>query len=143
MSRDFTYIDDLVEAILRLADVPPSEENRAGEGLDTLSHNAPFRVVNIGGGQPVELIRFVDTVEQAVGRPAVRRLLPMQQGDVPRTYADHRLLTALTGFAPAIPLEHGVGEFVRWYRAWRGDVAGAEGDRGRDATHRTSIAGVF
>ena len=143
MSRDFTYIDDLVEAILRLADLPPSEENRVGDALDTLSRNAPFRVVNIGGGQPTELIRFVDTVEQAVGRPALRRFLPMQQGDVPRTYADHRLLTALTGFTPATPLEHGVGEFVRWYRAWRGDVAAAKESRCQEGPAGTSIGGVF
>lgn len=121
MSRDFTYIDDLVEAILRLADVAPSEDNRVDvEGVvDTLSRHAPFRVVNIGGGLPVELIRFVDIVEEAVGQKAIRTYLPMQKGDVPRTFADQRLLNALTGFVPHTPVEQGVRAFVEWYRHWR------------------------
>ena len=89
-SRDFTYIDDLVEGIVRLMGVAPAEDNRAEE-IDTLSRHAPFRVVNIGGGQPVELMRFVETVEAAVGRPAIRTMLPMQQGDVPRTFASLRI----------------------------------------------------
>lgn len=97
MSRDFTYIDDLVESIVRLSHVPPSEENRVApeKATDTLSRHAPFRVVNTGGGQPVELMTFVETVEKAVGRPAIHNMLPMQQGDVPRTFASPDLLEAL------------------------------------------------
>ncbi len=116
MSRDFTYIDDLVEGIVRLMGVVPSEENRVEE-IDTLSRHAPFRVVNVGGGQPVELMRFVETVEAAVGRPAIRSMLPMQQGDVPRTFAAPDLLNSLTGFTPSISVEEGVRRFVDWYRA--------------------------
>jgi len=116
MSRDFTYIDDLVEGIVRLMGVVPAQDNRIDD-IDTLSHHAPFRVVNIGGGQPVELMRFVETVEAAVGRPAIRRMLPMQQGDVPRTFAAPDLLRALTGFTPSISVEEGVKRFVDWYRA--------------------------
>ncbi len=116
MSRDFTYIDDLVEGIVRLMSVVPSEENRVEE-IDTLSRHAPFRVVNVGGGQPVELMRFVETVEAAVGRPAIRTMLPMQQGDVPRTFAAPDLLNSLTGFTPSISVEEGVRRFVDWYRA--------------------------
>jgi UDP-glucuronate 4-epimerase len=116
MSRDFTYIDDLVEGIVRLMDVVPSEDNRVEE-IDTLSRHAPFRVVNVGGGQPVELMRFVETVEAAVGRPAIRSMLPMQQGDVPRTFAAPDLLNSLTGFTPSISVEEGVRRFVEWYRA--------------------------
>lgn len=116
MSRDFTYIDDLVEGIVRLMGVVPSEENRVEE-IDTLSRHAPFRVVNVGGGQPVELMRFVETVEAAVGRPAIRTMLPMQQGDVPRTFAAPNLLNSLTGFTPSISVEEGVRRFVDWYRA--------------------------
>ncbi|CAN7313890.1 NAD-dependent epimerase [Rhizobium sp. LjRoot98] len=116
MSRDFTYIDDLVEGIVRLMGVVPSEENRVEE-IDTLSRHAPFRVVNVGGGQPVELMRFVETVEAAVGRPAIRSMLPMQQGDVPRTFAAPDLLNSLTGFTPSISVEEGVRRFVEWYRA--------------------------
>jgi len=122
MSRDFTYIDDLVEGILRISAIPPSEENRITEpGVeDTLSKTAPFRVVNIGGGQPVELMRYVETVEEAVGLPPNRLMLPMQKGDVPRTFASPVLLKALTGFTPSIPVETGVREFVKWYKEWKG-----------------------
>jgi UDP-glucuronate 4-epimerase len=117
MSRDFTYIDDLVEGIVRLVALPPAEENRVTtEGVtDTLSRQAPYRVVNIGGGQPVELMRFVGTVEQAVGRPAIRTMLPIQPGDVPRTFAAPDLLRALTGYVPEMPVEEGVRRFVDWY----------------------------
>ena len=121
MSRDFTYIDDLIEAIIRLADVPPDEANRVAEDgvVDTLSPHAPFRAINIGGGNPVELIRFVETIEAATGREAIRRFLPMQKGDVPRTFASPDLLRALTGFTPSIPVEEGVRAFVSWYVDWR------------------------
>ncbi|AHK03942.1 NAD-dependent epimerase [Rhizobium rhizogenes] len=118
MSRDFTYIDDLVEGIVRLSQVIPSEENRVTEEgvTDTLSHHAPFRIVNIGGGQPVELMHFVETVEKTVGRPAIRNMLPMQQGDVPRTFASPDLLRALTGYVPQTPVEEGIKALVAWYR---------------------------
>ena len=117
MSRDFTYIDDLVEGIIRLMRIAPAKTNRVNvEGvIDTLSHHAPFRVVNIGGGQPVELMRFVETVEAALGKTAIRNMLPMQQGDVPRTYAAPDLLVALTGFKPEIGIEVGVRRFVDWF----------------------------
>lgn len=120
MSRDFTYIDDLVEAILKLADIPPAESNRveAAGVKDTLSRQAPFRVINIGAGLPVELIRFVDIIEEAVGQQAIRQYLPSQKGDVPRTFADQKLLQALTGFVPQTQLEDGVRAFVQWYRDW-------------------------
>ncbi|KAA0700759.1 NAD-dependent epimerase [Neorhizobium sp. P12A] len=117
MSRDFTYIDDLVEGIVRLIGVVPSEENRivSDTVIDTLSKNAPFRVVNIGGGQPVELMHFVETIEATLGKPAIRHMLPMQPGDVHRTYAVPDLLVALTGFKPKIEVEEGVRRFVEWY----------------------------
>ncbi|TCR91832.1 NAD-dependent epimerase [Rhizobium sp. BK376] len=117
MSRDFTYIDDLVEGIVRLIGVVPSEENRIASDtvIDTLSKNAPFRVVNIGGGQPVELMHFVETIEATLGKPAIRHMLPMQPGDVHRTYAVPDLLVALTGFKPKIEVEEGVRRFVEWY----------------------------
>ncbi|APO75814.1 UDP-glucuronate 5'-epimerase [Rhizobium etli 8C-3] len=116
MSRDFTYIDDLVEAIVRLSAIIPSEENRiADDRIETLSRQAPFRVVNIGGGQPVSLMDFVETVEQALGKPAQRKMLPMQKGDVPRTFASPDLLAALTGYKPDTKLETGVSAFVEWY----------------------------
>ncbi|MBB4231870.1 NAD-dependent epimerase/dehydratase family protein [Rhizobium mongolense] len=116
MSRDFTYIDDLVESIVRLSSIMPSEENRiADDKVETLSRQAPFRVVNIGGGQPVSLMDFVETVEKALGQPAQRKMLPMQKGDVPRTFASPDLLVALTGYKPDTKLETGVRAFVEWY----------------------------
>ncbi|MFA1621768.1 NAD-dependent epimerase/dehydratase family protein [Rhizobium mongolense] len=116
MSRDFTYIDDLVESIVRLSAIMPSEENRiADDKVETLSRQAPFRVVNIGGGQPVSLMDFVETVEKALGQPAQRKMLPMQKGDVPRTFASPDLLVALTGYKPDTKLETGVRAFVEWY----------------------------
>lgn len=118
MSRDFTYIDDLVEGIVRLVDLPPAEENRVlKEGVtDSLSSEAPFRVVNIGGGKPVQLLEFIKAIEDALGRPAIRNLMPMQPGDVRETFAAPDLLVALTGFKPQIDVETGVARFVDWYK---------------------------
>lgn len=121
MMRDFTYVDDLVEAVVRLADIPPEEGNRAPSPVaDSLSPTAPYRVVNIGGGQPVSLMAFIEAVEAAVGRKARLNLLDMQPGDVPRTFADPALLHALTGYVPATGVHRGVGEFARWYRGFYG-----------------------
>jgi UDP-glucuronate 4-epimerase len=122
MRRDFTYVEDLVEAIVRLIPVAPGEDNRVtAEGVtDTLSKQAPFRIVNIGGGQPVGLLDFIAAIEQALGKPAVRNLLPMQKGDVPQTYAAPDLLKALTGYVPEIGVPTGVRTFVEWFRTWRG-----------------------
>lgn len=123
MSRDFTYIDDLVESIVRLSAVIPSEENRvAGDKVETLSRQAPFRVVNIGGGQPVSLMDFVETVEHALGQSAKRTMLPMQKGDVPRTFASPDLLLALTGYKPETTLDQGVKAFIEWYLEARADM---------------------
>jgi UDP-glucuronate 4-epimerase len=122
MRRDFTYVEDLVEAIIRLIPIAPSEDNRVTvDGvIDTLSRQAPFRVVNIGGGQPVGLLDFIAAIEQALGKPAVRNLLPMQKGDVPQTFAAPDLLKALTGYVPDTDVPTGVRNFVEWYRTWKG-----------------------
>jgi UDP-glucuronate 4-epimerase len=117
MARDFTYIDDLVEAVMRLADVVPSREPSTIAG-DTLSPIAPFRVVNIGGGRPVGLVEFIDVIEKIVGHPVKRKLLPMQPGDVPVTFASTELLAALTGYRPSTGLEEGIRRFAEWYRGW-------------------------
>ncbi|MBH0236993.1 NAD-dependent epimerase/dehydratase family protein [Methylobrevis albus] len=116
-ARDFTYIDDLVEAIVRLIDVVPVRGAPAS-AIDTLSPVAPHRIVNIAGGAPVQLIAFIETIERVLGLTAERRLLPMQPGDVPRTYADPALLRELTGYVPDTDLETGVTAFVDWYRAY-------------------------
>lgn len=118
MKRDFTYIDDLVEAIVQLADHAPVKGRPvAGDGVaDTLSPVAPWRVVNIAGGTSVGLMEFVEAIEAALGKPAIRKMLPMQPGDVRETFADHRLLQALTGFRPATSIATGVAAFVDWFR---------------------------
>lgn len=114
MSRDFTYVDDLVEAIVRLVDVVPGEAPPV-EG-DTLSPAAPFRLVNIGGGKPSLLMDYIAELERALGRTADKRFLPMQDGDVPNTTASPELLERLTGYKPETPISVGVPAFVGWFR---------------------------
>ena len=106
MMRDFTYIADIAEGVLRVLDRPP-----AGE--------PPHALYNIGNHEPVALLEFIETLEKALGREAKKRLLPMQPGDVPATYADISALRAATGFAPTTPLAEGIGRFVAWYRSYR------------------------
>ena len=120
MRRDFTYVEDLVEAIVRLIPKAPAEDNRVtAEGvIDTLSRQAPFRIVNIGGGQPVGLIDFIEAIEAALGKTATRNMLPMQKGDVPQTFAAPDLLRELTGYVPEATVGEGVSRFVQWYRSW-------------------------
>jgi UDP-glucuronate 4-epimerase len=119
MARDFTYVEDLVEAIVRLADVVPNEANRVDD-VDTLSKVAPFRVVNIAGGAPTPLMEFVSTIEASLGQKAAVNMMDMQPGDVPRTFADPALLRALTGYTPDTSVADGVAAFVRWYRDYHG-----------------------
>ena len=116
MERDFTYIDDLVEAIVRLSDVPPVRGYRTTAATDSSSPAAPYRIVNIGGRQPVELLDFVEEIERAIGKKAIRNYMDMQPGDVRRTEASTDLIEALTGYRPTTPLSVGIAAFVRWYR---------------------------
>lgn len=122
MKRDFTYIDDLIEAMLRLMPCPPPavEKRTAGLAGDSLSPVAPWRVVNIGNEAPAGLLEFVAAIEAAAGLKAKCNLLPMQQGDVPETFADAQLLRALTGFSPKTPVAEGVKRFIAWYRGYFG-----------------------
>ena len=117
MMRDFTYVDDLVEGIVRLIDVVPGV--RVGE-KDSLSPVAAWRVVNIGNGAPVKLLDFIEAIEAATGRSAEKRFLPIQPGDVPATWADAGLMTALVGALPSTDLREGVRRFVGWYREYYG-----------------------
>ena len=119
MERDFTYVDDLVEAIDRLVPCRPEAGRKAIED-DSVSAVAPFRIVNIGAAQPVQLLDFIAEIERACGRPAIRNLMPMQPGEVLKTWADTSLLQALTGFRPSIEVGRGVAEFVAWYRGFYG-----------------------
>jgi len=113
MVRDFTYVEDLAEAVVRLADAVPGKDPVEG---DSLSSVAPWRVVNIGQGEPVKLMDYIAEIERAMGKPAILNLLPMQPGDVPATEASAELLRRLTGYAPSTPVSLGVPAFVRWYR---------------------------
>jgi UDP-glucuronate 4-epimerase len=113
MARDFTYVDDLVEAIVQLTQAVPG--NAPVEG-DSLSPVAPFRIVNIGGGRPTPLMDYIAAIEQALGKEAIKNFMPMQQGDVPATEASPELLRRLTGFVPETEPAIGVRKFVEWYR---------------------------
>jgi UDP-glucuronate 4-epimerase len=114
-SRDFTYIDDVVEALVRLLAVPPVV-GRPVSAADSLSPVAPWRSVNIAGGQPVQLMEFIAAFEAALGRPAHKTFLPMQPGDVAATRADTGLLRDLIGYVPQTPVPDGVKAFVDWFR---------------------------
>jgi len=120
-SRDFTYIDDIVEGVLRTLDRAPGPD----PAFDPLqpspaSSSAPYRLYNIGNHAPVKLSRYIELIEQATGRTAVKRFLPMQPGDVPDTEADVSALTRDTGYAPSTPVEVGIARFVAWYRDFYG-----------------------
>ncbi len=119
MRRDFTYIDDIVEGVVRLLDHPPAGD----PGFDPLnpdpaSSRARYRVFNIGNSEPVPLMEFIAAMESAIGREAIKEFLPMQDGDVPATFADTSELAALVGFAPRTDVREGVRRFVDWYRAF-------------------------
>ncbi|WP_335948019.1 NAD-dependent epimerase/dehydratase family protein [Salipiger bermudensis] len=116
MRRDFTYIDDLIEGLVRLIGQPPVL-GAPIEG-DSLSPVAPWRVLNVGHGTPERLEDFVTAIEQALGTPALRNYMDMQPGDVPATWADNALLTRLTGTLPRTPLADGVAAFVEWYKSY-------------------------
>ncbi len=118
MRRDFTYVTDLVRAIRLLVDAVPGSQPACDQ--DSLSPVAPFRVVNIGNGAPVELLDFIAAIEAATGRQAIRQMLPMQPGDVPATWADTTLLRQLTGYAPQTAIRDGVAAYVEWFRSYYG-----------------------
>ncbi|QHC37150.1 NAD-dependent epimerase [Komagataeibacter xylinus] len=122
MERDFTYIDDIVEAIHRLVDRPAPAPGESDCGASPV---APYRVINIGNGEPVPLMAFIKAIETALGRACVCNYLPMQPGDVPRTWADCTALQELTGFRPTTSVQAGVNAFVAWYREYYGVPAGA------------------
>lgn len=117
MIRDFTYIDDIVEGVVRILDRPAQPDpNWRGDDPDPATSYAPYRIYNIGNNQPVELLRYVAALERSLGRKAKLDLLPMQPGDVPATRADVSELDAAVGFRPKTTVEEGVARFVDWYR---------------------------
>ena len=119
MQRDFTYIDDIVEGVVRVLDRPATANIAYGPHLpDPATSNVPYRVFNIGNHQPVPLLEFINCIEQALGKTAVKRMLPLQDGDVPATFADLKTLNDWIGWVPSTSVITGVGRFVDWYRAY-------------------------
>jgi UDP-glucuronate 4-epimerase len=119
MRRDFTYIDDAVEAVVRLLRRPPTANpNWSGDAPDPATSRAPWHVYNIGNSQPVEVTEVIRLIEEVVGKPAARELLPMQPGDVPQTYADVADLERAVGFRPKTPIREGVCRFIDWFRSY-------------------------
>jgi UDP-glucuronate 4-epimerase len=121
MKRDFTYIDDVVEGVVRTLDRPARPDPAwSGEAPNSATSSAPYRLYNIGNHQPVELLRFIEILERALGKTAKKNFLPIQAGDVPATYADVQDLIDDVGFKPDTPLEEGIRKFVEWYRSYYG-----------------------
>ncbi|MGI0479640.1 NAD-dependent epimerase [Geminocystis sp. CENA526] len=119
MQRDFTYIDDIIEGVTRVIDrIPEPNPHWSGQNPDPSTSNAPYKIYNIGNNQPVELIKFIETLEDCLGIKAEKNFLPMQPGDVPQTYADVNDLVQDVGFKPNTSIELGIQRFVEWYRSY-------------------------
>ncbi|EFB70694.1 NAD-dependent epimerase [Providencia rustigianii] len=117
LSRDFTFIDDIVEGVIRISDIIPQADpqNRSDSPAES---SAPYRIYNIGNGQPVKLIEFISALEKALGKEAIKNFLPMQAGDVYTTWADTEDLFKATGYRPHVTIEQGVQAFVDWYKSY-------------------------
>lgn len=119
MQRDFTYVDDIVEGVIRVLDkIPEPNITWSGDAPDPASSNAPYKIYNIGNNQPIELMRFIEVLEDCLGRKAEKNILPLQAGDVPVTYADVDDLVKDVGFKPSTPIEVGIERFIAWYRSY-------------------------
>jgi UDP-glucuronate 4-epimerase len=117
--RDFTYVDDIVEGLVRILDRPaPPNAQWSGDHPDPGSSKAPWRVYNIGNSAPVQLMRYIAAIEEALGKPAIKELLPLQAGDVPDTYAEVEDLVREFGYKPETSVEEGIKQFVEWYRGY-------------------------
>lgn len=116
MKRDFTYIDDIIEGVVRVIDLMPGPDpSWSGAAPDPATSYAPYRIYNIGNNEPVELMRFIEVIEECLGKKAKKNLLPLQTGDVPVTYADISELVRDVGFRPKTPLKEGISRFIEWY----------------------------
>jgi UDP-glucuronate 4-epimerase len=119
MQRDFTYIDDIVEGVIQVADRPPTlNGNGPGAGVNSNGHYVPYKIYNIGNNRPTGLMRLIELLEQCTGKKADKNMLPLEPGDVLTTFADVDDLMRDTGFKPGTPIETGVQRFVEWYRAY-------------------------
>ncbi len=117
MQRDFTYIDDIVEGIVRIIQKPPKgNKNWSGKNPDPSSSVAPYKIYNIGNNNPVKLMDFIEAIEESLGIKAQKNMLPLQAGDVPSTYADVEDLIKDMGYKPSTPIKEGVANFIKWYR---------------------------
>jgi len=124
MRRDFTYVDDIVEGVVRVTDrIPTGDPEWSGARPDPGGSRAPYKIYNIGNNNPVELMHLIETLEKELGKPAIKRMLPIQPGDVPATYADVDDLIRDVGFKPSTTIEEGVKRFVTWYRTWDSNCA--------------------
>ena len=122
MERDFTYIDDIIEGVFRVMNNPPkSNDNYDKQNQDPGSSYAPYKVYNIGNNQPVQLMDFIETLERKLGKEAKKEYLPLQAGDVPRTYANVDDLIRDVGFKPETSIDEGIGKFVEWYKGYYGE----------------------
>ena len=119
--RDFTYIDDIVTGVIRVLErTPQANANWSGDAPDPGTSSAPYRLYNIGAHRPIELLRFIEVLESCLGKRAIKNLCPMQDGDVPDTYADIEDLVRDTGYSPSTPIETGIARFVDWYHDFYG-----------------------
>ena len=119
MVRDFTYVDDIANGVVRVLDRPATVDAAFDAASpDPARSNAPYRVFNIGNNDPVQLMAFIEAIESSLGKTATKQYLPLQDGDVPATSADVSELEAWTDFRPATPVREGVGRFVQWYRSY-------------------------
>jgi UDP-glucuronate 4-epimerase len=117
MLRDFTYIDDIVEGVVRVIDNPASANAQwQGKHPDPGSSSAPYKIYNIGNNNPVRLMDFIEAIEKAIGKPIEKVMMPLQAGDVPATFADVSDLVENLGYQPATPVQQGIDNFVSWYR---------------------------
>ena len=117
MRRDFTYVDDIVEGVIRVTDkIPLGNDNWSGDAPDPATSKAPYRIYNIGNHEPVELLHFIEVLEKALGQKAQKEFLSIQPGDVPATYANVEALEKDVDFLPNTPIEEGIERFVAWYR---------------------------
>jgi len=115
--RDFTYIDDIVEGVIRTLDnVATPNEDWDGMSPDSATSKAPYRLYNIGSNNPVELLRYIEIIEECLGKKAQKNMLPLQPGDVPDTYANVDALVQDVGYSPSTTVEEGIAKFVKWYR---------------------------
>ena len=119
MRGDFTYVDDIVEGVIRFTDkIPVRNDNWSGHAPDPATSKAPYRIYNIGNHEPVELLHFIEVLEEALGQEAQKDFLSIQPGDVPATYADVKALEKDLDFRPNTPIEDGIQRFVAWYRGY-------------------------